>query len=476
MTLLRTVVVFLALFAAWPSAQPVFSGSEVSPPEEFAARRAKVIADIGDGVAIVLGTAEPPGEVPFRQNSQFFYLTGVAEPRAIVIIDGRAKQTTLFLRPRDARREQSQYGPALSPGPEAVTATGIADIQPRDQFTAAVTAFAADRRTFYTPFAAEVLGSQSQGDPTRMWAANRQDPWDGRDSREATFVEKLKAAAPQSEIKDLDPIVNGLRAVKSAREIAIIREATRIAGLGIMAGMRDAKPGMAEYELQAACELVFKKHGAYGASYFALIATGKNTYYTHYNRNTGILADGDLVQLDYAPDFKYYQSDVTRVFPANGKFTARQRELYTVYLRLYQAIMTSIKVHAPTIDVKAEAGRRMDAIIASFKFTDEKIKTAAINMAAPFHNPRAGGMGHAVGMEVHDVGGAQATVLEPGRIFTIEPQLRIEDEHIGVRLEDMLLITETGYENLSAFVPIEIADIERLMAGRGPSAARGSQQ
>ena len=138
----------------------------------------------------------------------------------------------------------------------------------------------------YTPFAAEVLGSQSQGDPTRLWAANKRDPWDGRDSREATFIEKLKAAAPQSEIKNLDPVVNALRAMKSPREIAIIREATRLAGLGIMEAMRDARPGMAEYQLQADAEFVFKKGGAYGGSYFALIATGENTYYTHYHRNT----------------------------------------------------------------------------------------------------------------------------------------------------------------------------------------------
>ena len=464
----------LLTFAHAEARQPVFTGSEIFPNEEFAARRAKVMAGIGDGAAIVLGTSEPPGEVPFRQNSQFFYLTGVVEPRAIVIIDGRSKKTTLFLRAKDDRREQSQFGPALSPGPEAAKATGIDEVLPRDQFTAVVSALASDRRTIYTPFAAEVLGSQSQGDPSRMWAANKQDPWDGRDSREATFVEKLKVALPQSEIKnlrseikDLDPIVNGLRAVKSPREIAIIREATRIAGLGIMQGMREAKPGVTEYQLQAACEYIFKKNGAYGGAYFALIATGKNTYYTHYNKNTGVLADGDLVQLDYAPDFKYYQSDVTRVFPANGRFTPRQRELYTIYLKLYQALMTSIKVHASTQDVKAEAGRKMDAIIASFKFTDDRIKTAAINMAAPFHSPRPGGLGHAVGMEVHDVGGQQGTVLEPGRIFTIEPQLRLEDEHLGVRLEDMLLITETGYENLSAFVPIEIADVEKLMADSG---------
>ena len=457
----------LLTFAHVEARQPVFTGGEIFPNEEFAARRQKVMTAIGDGVAIVLGTSEPAGEAPFRQNSQFFYLTGVVEPRAIAVIDGRSKKTTLFLNPKNDRREQSQFGPGLSPGPEAAAATGIDEVAARDQFTAAVSALASRRGTIYTPFAAEVLGSQSQGDPTRMWTANKQDPWDGRDSREATFIAKLKVAAPQLDVKDLDPIVNGLRAVKSPREIAVIREATRIAGLGIMQGMREAKPGVTEYQLQAACEYIFKKNGAYGGAYFALIATGKNTYYTHYNKNTATLANGDLVQLDYAPDFKYYQSDVTRVFPANGKFTPRQRELYTIYLKLYQALMTSIKVHASTQDVKAEAGRKMDAIIASFKFTDDKIRTAAINMAAPFHNPRPGGLGHAVGMEVHDVGGPQATALEPGRIFTIEPQLRLEDEHLGVRLEDMLLITETGYENLSAFVPIEISDIEKLMADSG---------
>ena len=318
-----TVLCLVSLLIARPGAQPVFRGAEIFPPEEFAARRAQVMARIGDAVAIVLGTTEPPGEMPFRQNTQFFYLTGVAEPRASVIIDGRAKTTTLFLLPKNERRERNNYGPALAPGPDAVRETGIDAVLPREDFSAAVGALAADRRIIYTPFAAEVLGSQSYGDPTKMWAANKQDPFDGRDSREATFVAKLKGLAPQSEIKDLDLVINPMRAVKSPREIAVLREATRIAGLGIMEAMRDAKPGMTEYELQAPAEFVFTKNGAIGASYFALIATGQNTYYTHYNRNTARLVDGDLVQFDYAPDYKYYQSDVTRVFPANGRFTPR---------------------------------------------------------------------------------------------------------------------------------------------------------
>jgi Xaa-Pro aminopeptidase len=469
--ILGSVVLCAGLLTARPAAQPVFRGSEVFPPEEFAARRVRVIDQIGDAAAIVLGTTQPPGEMPFRQNNQFFYLTGAAEPRSFVIIDGRTKKTTLFLPPKNAQRERSMYGPALSPGPESVRETGVDETLPADQFTPAVKALTADRRTIYTPFGAEVLGSQSSGDPTRVWAANKRDEWDGRDSREQTFVARLKAASPEVAVKDLDPVINALRAVKSPREIAVIREATRLAGLGIMEAMRDARPGMVEHELQADAEFVFKWGGAFGGAYFALIATGENTYYTHYNKNTATLRSGDLVQFDYAPDYRYYQSDVTRVFPANGKFTARQRELYTIYLKLYQALLSSIKVHAATRDVKAEAGRKMDAIIAAYTFTDDKIRTAAMNMAAGYRNPGGGGLGHAVGMEVHDVGGQQATLLEAGRVFTIEPQLRIEDEHLGIRLEDMLLITETGCENLSTFVPIEIADIEKLMAEPGLSDA-----
>src|SRR5262249_10202150 len=153
--------------------------------------------------------------------------------------------------------------------------------------------------------------------------------------------------------------------------------ATRIAGLGIMEAMRHTKPGLHEYELQADAEYVFKKHGAYGASYFALVATGENTFYSHDHKGTAVLGDGDLVQFDYAPDYKYYQSDVTRVFPANGRFTPRQRELYAIYLRLYQALMTSITVHAAPRDVIATAVRKMDGIMAAFTFTDAKIRAAA---------------------------------------------------------------------------------------------------
>jgi Xaa-Pro aminopeptidase len=459
------LLTLLVTLGARPYAQPVFT--DIFPPEEFAARRAKVMAQIGDGVAILQGATERPGEQPLRQNNQFFYLTGVIEPRAILVIDGKAKRSTLYLYGGAERRER-MFGSAMVPGDAAVAATGIEAALPRDEFAKAVEAFAREGRAFYTPFRPEVLGSASASDASASARATKDDPWDGRPSREEVFIQKLRALASQVNVQNLDPILDAMRAFKSPREIAVIREATRITGLAIMEAMREARPGHYEYELQAPAEFVFKKYGSQGAAYFALIATGRNTLYSHYHKNTAKLQDGDLVQFDYAPDYKYYVSDVTRVFPANGKFTQRQREFYTIYLRLYQSLMTSIKVHARPGDVIKEAVTKMDAVMADFKFADPKIKEAATRFVERYRASKANSLGHTIGMEVHDVR-LPTESLEPGQLFTIEPAMTIPDEHIGIRLEDVILITETGYENLSAFVPIEIAEIEKLMAEPGLS-------
>ncbi len=467
------------VFVAWlglvslAEAQPVFTGHEIFPPEEFAARRAKVFAEIGDAVAIVQGTIERPGEQAFRQANQFFYLCGIVEPRAILVMDGRTKRSVAFIGPRNERRERGQFGPALYPGPEAVSATGLDDVRVRTEFAAVLADIAKDGRTIYTPFRPEVLGEASASDPAAVLRATKADPWDGRASREEVFIEKLKAASPQSDVKNLDPVVDGLRVFKSPREVALIREATRISGLAIMEVMRDARPGMAEYELQATADYIFKKLGSYGPSYFALIATGANTFYSHYHKNTAILKDGDWVQIDYGPDYKYYQGDVTRVFPANGRFTPRQREFYGIYLKLYRALLHAMKPRVAPRDIIKTAVVEMDQALAAYPFTDPKIKAAAEAFVQRYRTSQSNSLGHHVGMEVHDVmGPTRHETLEPGMVFTIEPAMRIEDERMSMRLEDMLLVTETGIENLSAFVPIEIADVEALMKQPGLSDAR----
>jgi Xaa-Pro aminopeptidase len=448
------------------SAPPVFT--QALPPEEFSARRARLLERIGDGVAILQGATEKPAEAQFRQNNQFFYLSGVEVPRALLLIDGRTRQTTLFL--QDMSRRERQFGPMLYPNAEAPRLTGIQRVLPRDSFAAEVTALAGDARAIYTPHRPEVVGSGSPGEARAHANATKNDPWDGRPSREEVFIAKLRERAPGSEIRDLDPVIDTLRAIKSAREIAIIREATRITGLGIMEAMREAEPGMREYELDAAARYVFRRHGAQGDAYFALVATGTNMLYSHYHFGTAVLQDGDLVQFDYAPDYHYYVSDVTRVFPANGRFSPRQRELYTIYLRLYQAVLHSIRPYTAPRDIARAAAVKMDSIMAAFTFTDPRIRDAAERFVERYRTSRSNSLGHTIGLAVHDVR-LTSDILLPGHVFTIEPSMSIPDEHFAMRLEDVILITETSAEILSDFVPVEIDDIERLMAQPGLGAA-----
>jgi Xaa-Pro aminopeptidase len=462
-------VLLLLLLAASLNAQPAQVApyfTDLFPPEEFAARRAKVMSQIGDAVAVVQGAPEMSAEIAFRQNNQFFYLTGVEVARAILVIDGKSKRSTLYLGPPHRERWN---GPELAAGDAAAKITGIESVVDRETLGAALTQFGQEGRALFTPFRAEVRGGGSGAEAAGHARATTADPWDGRVSREAAFMQKVKAAAPQVELKDLDPILDAMRFIKSPREIAVMREVTRITGLGIMEAIREAAPGRYEYELSAAAEWVFKRHNSQGPGYFPLSAAGPNAVYTHYHRGLRKLLDGELVQFDYAPDWKYYTSDISRVFPANGRFTPRQREFYTIYLRLYQALMQSIRTGVIITQVASDAGAKMGEIIASFKFTDPKIKEAATKFAANWQSGRArNGLGHGLGMEVHDVT-IRRESLQPGELFTIEPAIQIPDESLHMRIEDVILITGKGYENLSAFVPIEIDDLEKLMREPGLS-------
>jgi Xaa-Pro aminopeptidase len=471
------VVAMLLLSAGLASAQPLFTDS--LPKEEFAERRAKLFEKIGDGVAVLQGTAETGNALKFRQNNQFYYLTGVEVPRAILLMDGRTRRSTLFLPARNERKERSE-GPILSPGPEAVRLTGIEVVADRNDFAAALKEAATGARPAYMPLRPEVLGGASASDPRERWAASAEDPWDGGKPRETLLVDKVRAAAPALDLRDLDPLIDALRFVKSPREIALIRESTRIAGLAIMEAMRSARPGMYEYELEAIGDYVFKAHNAQGAAYFALVAAGKNSHYPHYHAAQTQTKDGDLMLYDYAPDYKYYASDVTREFPINGKFSADQRELYGIYVKLYKSLMTSIKPNVSVPAILKEAVAKMDAALAAHTFTNQKYKEAAARFVDNYRrriNPppaaegapprRTGSLGHTVGMEVHDVNTPHGDVLVPGMVFTIEPALTIPEDRVYIRLEDVILITRTGYENLSDFVPMEIDAIEKLMSEQG---------
>ncbi|HET7698735.1 MAG TPA: Xaa-Pro aminopeptidase [Vicinamibacterales bacterium] len=453
------------VFATVSAQPPLFSTS--LPKEEFAARRAKVLQTIGDGVAVLQGATETSAYEKFRQGNQFYYLTGVITPRAILAIDGRTKTSTLYLPPNNPQMERSE-GPLLGPGPAAEQLSGIERVRPREEFDAFAASLAG--RTIYTAVRGETT---LMGTPDRAAAharARAADPWDLPGSREEFFKSRLAEKAPGARFENLDDVLDELRMVKSAREIALLRESTRIAGLALMEGMRSAEPGMYEYEIEAIGDYIFKKHNAQGPAYYGLVATGTNAAWPHYHAAQAQLKSGDLVLFDYAPDYQYYTSDVTRMFPANGKFTPDQRELYGIYVKLYQAIMTSIRPGA-TGDILKDVVRKMDDAMASHGFRSQKNRDAAVRFVESYRarlaSPRPNAtLGHMVGMEVHDVS-KNFSGYRPGMVFTIEPALTIPDDRVYIRLEDMIVITESGYENMSAFVPSEIDAVEKLMAEPG---------
>ena len=426
-------------------------------PAEFAARRANVMDAIGDGVAVISGATETSTYTKFRQGAQFFYLCGVEVPRAILVIDGRAKSSTLFLPAHDALERGE--GPRLGPDEEARAVTGVDRVADRALFGELVNGLTG--RTLYMPHREESLGA---GTPDRIRShatATAGDPWDQRASKEIVFRDKVNAAAKNSTTRDLDPILDAMRMIKSPAEIEALREGTRIAGLGILEAMKVAKPGAHEYELEAAADYIFKKNNAQGIAYFALVATGTNSFWSHYHQAQDTLKSGDLVLMDYAPDYMYYNTDVTRMFPANGVFTARQRELYGIYAELYSALLSSIRP-GPAADGLAEAHKKMTSIMSTFKFTDPAIKAAATRFVEGYARAR-NSYGHMIGMEVHDVSVNFDGIYKPGMAFTIEPALTIPEERVYIRLEDPVVITATGFDHLSKSLPFDIAAIERLM-------------
>ncbi|HRX95286.1 MAG TPA: M24 family metallopeptidase, partial [Chitinophagaceae bacterium] len=264
------------------------------------------------------------------------------------------------------------------------------------------------------------------------------------------------------EINDLSPILDTMRLIKSEAEIAVIRKASQIAGLGLMEAMRSTKPGMYEYQLDAAAKYIFHVHGARGDGYASIIGGGTNAYMGHYFHKTDILKSGDLVLMDYAPDYKYYTSDVTRIWPVNGTFTAEQKELYNFIVAYRDALFRYIKPGVTAAEVLDKAAADMKQYLVGKKFVKpEHLK--AVEDGIKFR----GHFQHPVGMAVHDVGSVHGVKLRPGMVFTIDPMIWIHPERLYIRIEDMALVTEDGVENLSGFVPSRIEDVEAMIREKG---------
>ncbi|HEX9186343.1 MAG TPA: M24 family metallopeptidase, partial [Vicinamibacteria bacterium] len=242
--------------------------------------------------------------------------------------------------------------------------------------------------------------------------------------------------------------------------------ATRLAGLSILEAMRSTEPGVVEHELDGVSRFVYYRHGAQGEAYYSLVASGENAWYPHYASGKRAMKDGEMVLMDHAPDVGYYMSDVTRMWPVSGRFSPEQRELYGFYLATYRAILKAIRPGVTKRAAMEEAAEGMDRIVTATRFSKPAYEKAAKEFVKAYkESAKRGSLGHQVGMSTHDVG--QGDTLRPGMVFTIEPQLRVPEERLYFRLEDLIVIGETNAEVVSEWLPLEMDAIERVMQEPG---------
>jgi Xaa-Pro aminopeptidase len=461
LTLSLFMVIFLAIAQDNHHYQTDFA------KEEFAQRRSRIFDTIGNNaVALIQGASGLPGFLVFRQNNTFYYLTGLESPHAYLLLNGKSRQATLYLPHRDATTENNQGKVLSAEDTELIKQlVGVEHVKGIEFLSADLVGTGLIRPPaplLYTEFSPAENGNDSRDELLYAQARSAADPWDGLPAREAMLIQKLKERVPQFEFRDLSPILDAMRVIKSPKEIELIRRATQMAGLGIIEAMRSTQPGVYEYQLDAAAKYIFHLHGARGDGYASIIGGGTNAYMGHYFHKTDVLKDGDLVLMDYAPDYHYYTSDVTRIWPVNGKFTSEQKELYNFIVAYRDALFKHIKPGVTSNEVLDHAAVDMKQYLVGKKF----VKSAHLKAVEDGLKFR-GHFQHPVGMAVHDVGRVGGVQLQAGMIFTIDPMIWIHEEKLYIRIEDMALVTEDGVENLSAFVPSRIEDVEVAIKEKG---------
>ena len=412
---------------------------------------------IPDGAAVFLGAATPAGDYEFRQGHDFLYFTGVEVPDAFLVIDGTRRETVLFftIDEKTADGEGLPLDLVRTPGPY----TGVERFLPAEQFGPYLAALSQRVKVLYTLFKPEELGRENSNEKfNALQKTMTLSPWDGRVTRELQFVRQLRDKFPHADVRDCSPLVWSLRKIKSPAELEVMRKAGRIGVKAHNAVIQSTRPGVPERALAAVFDFTGKIEGARDVAYSTIIMSGKNHAYGHYHAYDRVLNAGDFLILDAGPDYENYHVDISTSFPASGRFSPRQKELYEIALAVHDVCLQNYR---PGITL-GQVGQKVD----------EMLKARGLDrFAQQFRGiVRLGGYNHSIGLATHDVTGTFAgadEVLAPGFVFACDIQLFSLPEEIGIRIEDTIAITEKGYENLSLGVPRTVAEIEASMQKDG---------
>jgi Xaa-Pro aminopeptidase len=452
---------FTLIAGCSPDASPsdevpfVYPGTLIEDAE-YASRRARLMDEIPDGVAIIPGATSPIASYQFFQSNDFLYFTGVEAPNAWLVIDGVNRTSTLFLTldEHDARGEG--IPPELAIDPAAYT--GIEQALPVEDLDAFLTDVGRRLGVFYLSQRPEELHRMNTNEVHRAFQRTiTEDPMDGRLTRELQLVERLKQRYSNVEVRDCFRTIQVMRKVKSEAEVALVREAARIGVEAHLEFMRSTEVGMPERALAALFEFVSRREGAQELAYETIIMAGDHHPWGHYHRHDHTLEDGDLIILDAGPDYAYYNADISTTFPANGRFTPEQRELYELGLGIRQVCLDNYR-----------AGT-------TFGQVGEKVREWLVENGYDAGERRFRGLirwgcyNHPIGMATHDVMASMTgpdEPLEPGFVFACDINMPMT-ETLGIRIEDTVVITEDGYENLSTGLPRTVEEIETLMREPG---------
>lgn len=419
------------------------SAQESFNKAEFAARRAKVFEKIGDGTAIVFANEKHRYAVKFRQSPDFYYLTGIEEPDAILVLAGAQKRTFLFARRRQPWQKTIE-GPGIFDIKNAAEIYGLTAILPLDDFFTALGSRMSRTTKIFAPLTPpdDLQFAREEMPFNETEALNH--PLNSTPARHKQAINKLKEWQPQLSFADINPILDDLRWVKSPYEIERMRMAGKIGAEGVKEAIKGTKAGMFEYELEAAARFVYVKRGARGDAFMPIVASGANTMILHYINNNRQMKDGDVVYMDYGADFDYYTSDITRTWAVSGKFTPVQEKMYLCILEARNAIIAAMKPGVSVNGLRAVAAQ----VYKKHGFEDQ-------------FNESGRYVGHFVGMSVHDVGDDDKPFVA-GVTFNVEPLIQDEKMQVHMRLEDTVLITATGAENMTADVPAGLEEIYAL--------------
>lgn len=393
----------------------------------------------------------------FRQDSDFFYLTGFEEPDAIAVIKpGETNEYVLFVRPRDPEREIWDGRRAGVEG--AKSEFGANEAFPVEEFDGKLREFLDGAEVLYYR-----LGMQPDLDAKIIREISLMRGWN------------RKPVHPPQTIIDAAAIIHELRVIKSPEELEIMQKAADIAAEAHCEAMKTVRAGMQEYEVEALIEQIFRRHGAAAPAYTSIVGAGANATVLHYINNDGQLRDGELLLIDAGAEYKGYASDITRTFPINGRYSNAQRDIYDLVLKAQMSCVEMVRPGVTHDQLKQHSIEVLTEGMVQLRLLqgepEELIKEKK------YEKFYMHGLGHMLGIDVHDVGryyyGKESRALEPGVVMTVEPGIYIAPDTegvpekylgIGVRIEDDVLCTNNGPRVLTNKVPKQAEEIEALMS------------